>query len=660
MQRLPHCFWPLLLWGAGLVLAHHEMVLTGFAFTQSDLGDTRYVHYILEHGYRWFFGWPAHEEFWSPRFFHPAPNVAAYSEVMLGAAPFYWKWRLLRLEPDTAFQLWILTVSSLNFVSAHLLLRRGFTRSSLGAAFGAALFAYAASRINQTMHFQLFPHFWSMGCVYALVALFRTGTTERGRRRAIWIFALCAVAQLWASFYLGWFLGLGVTLALVVALVVPECRRGLFAVLRSHPATLVLASGISVVLLAPMATHFLEASEEVGMRSFQEALTMIPRPQAWFHLGRSSWLYGGLSSWPLFRSIPMEHEQRIGFGLATTAMCLAGLWRSRRDPAVRLVAVVGLVVVVMATLFGTFTLWRVVYELFPAAGAIRAVARVGLLLLIPMSLGLAVFVDDVAARGRRGLAAAVLLGLLVLAEQGQTTPSFSKAQNRADIAAIAQRIERHCDSFLFSPVRGQGPPWKYQLDAMWAQLLSGVPTLNGYSGSTPRFWRLRDVNLDTEFDEARVGAQLRNWISRRSLDPATTCWVRVALEEGPYGARLVSQRVPAKVVAGERYRASVAFENIGQLPWTRETLVRLGSQAPRDNTRWGASRVELPHDVAPGGVATFELELVAPAAPGVYTFEWRMLRENVTWFGEPSTRARIDVVAPGSLAPGSVAPDASP
>jgi hypothetical protein len=30
----------------GLILAHHEMVLHGFNFTQNDLGDTRLITYV--------------------------------------------------------------------------------------------------------------------------------------------------------------------------------------------------------------------------------------------------------------------------------------------------------------------------------------------------------------------------------------------------------------------------------------------------------------------------------------------------------------------------------------------------------------------------------------------------------------------------------------
>ena len=43
---------PVLFCIGGLLLAHHEMILTGFASVQTDPEDTRLNNYIAEHLYR--------------------------------------------------------------------------------------------------------------------------------------------------------------------------------------------------------------------------------------------------------------------------------------------------------------------------------------------------------------------------------------------------------------------------------------------------------------------------------------------------------------------------------------------------------------------------------------------------------------------------------
>src|SRR5271156_2661000 len=90
----------------GIIIAHHPMILSGFRRIQTDLADSRFIHYLLEHGYRWALREPVHRDFWSPPFFYPEPNAAAYSDALLGVGPVYWLWRALGASPDPAFALW--------------------------------------------------------------------------------------------------------------------------------------------------------------------------------------------------------------------------------------------------------------------------------------------------------------------------------------------------------------------------------------------------------------------------------------------------------------------------------------------------------------------------------------------------------------------------
>jgi hypothetical protein len=422
MQRFRDYLWPLFFCAGGLVLAHHQTLLSGFRFTQNDLGDTRFNHYLLEHGWRWLLQRPGHGQLWSPGFFYPAKNVGAYSDTLLSAVPFYAPWRLLGAAPDTAFQLWLLSAGVLNFALAYLLFTRSFKVLPLGASAGAALFAFAGVRINQTMHPQLFPQLWSVLCVYALSRLFSSDLheqTDRRRRGWIWVAGLSAAAQFWSGFYLGWFLAFGLTVGGVWALFLAPSRKALGQRVQRHPMTLALAAAASGLILVPLAQHYLAASKEVGMRSFGEALTMIPSPRAWLHLGPFSWAYGGMSQLPFFRAIPMEHEQRVGLGLVTSAACLIGVfWMGRKSPSIRLVALVALTVFLLASQLDGYTGWRWVFEYFPGAKAVRGVSRIALLLLLPMGLGLASCLNWLAARGRAAYAGAVLLSGLAQRRRG--------------------------------------------------------------------------------------------------------------------------------------------------------------------------------------------------------------------------------------------------
>lgn len=107
------------------------------------------------------------------------------------------------------------------------------------------------------------------------------------------------------------------------------------------------------------------------------------------------------------------------------------------------------------------------------------------MLLIPAALGLAGLVQFLEQKNWR--LAAWILVFVCLLEQGITTPSFDAAENRERIASIARQVDPRKEAFYYRP--GPNPPrFIYHIDAMWASLATGVPTINGYSGYNPPGW----------------------------------------------------------------------------------------------------------------------------------------------------------------------------
>ena len=80
---------PLLLLAFGLTAAFYPTLFSGFRRMQNDPGDTRHLNYILEHDYLWLTRAPLDRDLWSPPIFYPVANAAAYTELLLGALPFY-------------------------------------------------------------------------------------------------------------------------------------------------------------------------------------------------------------------------------------------------------------------------------------------------------------------------------------------------------------------------------------------------------------------------------------------------------------------------------------------------------------------------------------------------------------------------------------------
>jgi hypothetical protein len=512
--------WPLLFLAVGLAIAHHPIVFSGFRHMESNLYDGRFFNYVLEHDWRWLTGAPHHASLWSPPFFFPAPGAGAWSEILLGAAPPYFLARAIGFEMDTAYQCWILSLGVLNFAAVAALARRVMGISWLAAAAAGALFAFAGPRLAEAGwgHYQVHAQVWTVLALLAC-AIASDARSARRRRLAAALVAPCLALQLWSSVYMGWFVALALPFVAVVVLSRFEVR----AALRSGLFAPLLGGAVcGALLLVPLVARYASAADSMGLRSYGEM--QIPAWQFWLYQGDANVLYRSLAAHPLFAGFP-PGGGGLGLGPLTSALALAGFWLGRRRPWLVALGCGGLALFLLTTRFGDFTLWRWVFEWVPGAGAIRAVTRAALVVLIPVALAVGVGLERVRA------ASPVLagsLGLFCLAEQAMTLPSFDKAANRAAIEQIASRVDpRECDAFLYVAIGSAFLPWKYSIDAMWASLRSGVPTINGYTGFHPDGWNLGNSVLSSPGDEARIEAELARWVERSRLVPERICQVRL-------------------------------------------------------------------------------------------------------------------------------------
>ncbi|MCY1020057.1 S8 family serine peptidase [Pyxidicoccus sp. MSG2] len=124
--------------------------------------------------------------------------------------------------------------------------------------------------------------------------------------------------------------------------------------------------------------------------------------------------------------------------------------------------------------------------------------------------------------------------------------------------------------------------------------------------------------------------------------------VSVSVVLPPREAVFVRQTVPASVRAGEAFTVSVTMRNTGSMSWSRSAGFKLSSQNPTDNTTWGLNRVELdPNEViATGQEKTFVFTATAPGTEGSWPFQWRMLQEGLTPFGQLTPNVIITVLPP--------------
>ncbi|MFT4246720.1 MAG: Ig-like domain-containing protein, partial [Pseudomonas sp.] len=106
----------------------------------------------------------------------------------------------------------------------------------------------------------------------------------------------------------------------------------------------------------------------------------------------------------------------------------------------------------------------------------------------------------------------------------------------------------------------------------------------------------------------------------------------------------VSQSVPATMVVGQSYPVELNFRNTGNVTWKKASSYVLGSINPENNDSWGTGRVQLPSDVAPGQTVKIAFNAI-PKTAGAVNFQWKLLQENVAWFGASSSNQAVNVEA---------------
>jgi hypothetical protein len=509
-------------WMTALLLMHYPMIFSGMHRMQADLGDSRLNNYFLEHSWRWITLKPMASVFWNMPFFYPQQNTAAYSDLMLSFAPFYWCWRLAGLQPDTAFQCWMMVGTTLNFVVAIIWLR-GCCKCSWGASvIGSIFFTAAGPRATQLGHQQLQ---WQMFPMLTLIGVYQIFGDARKSHSTRWwlLLGIAIVAQFWGGFYNGWFICLGLGIASLLAMLRSETRRQLAVVIRRDIIVFFAVVVGMILLLAPAAIQYLSVMKDVGGHCYQEAQFRLAKPISWI-------LPGPFSIERLWITFPAQKlEQAVAIGLITTCVAIAGIFSGRRKPGMAILAITSLVIICLGTVFfGRYSLWWIAYYTLPGAEVIRAPARIELLLLIPAALGISQFIDHYGKQ--RQIFVAIVIALCLL-EQATVMPSYDKQEARHRIDAITDALPRDAKCFFYV---GNNPREKeqFQIDAMWASLQSGVPTLNGYSGSIPVGWKMvNDVALSNgDCKELRLDTV--EWANQWAIDPRQITIIEPVCHDG--------------------------------------------------------------------------------------------------------------------------------
>lgn len=471
--------------------------MLGFALIPGDLGDARFNEYVLEHAFKVACG-EAHS-LWDAPFFYPYPMTLAFSANHLGSAPVFIVFRFIGLDRETAFQLWYLAGYLSSFIAANIVLLR-LRASGLAAALGAFVFAFGLPALAQQNHAHLI---WRAGIPIACYFMWRFQQTRSPRM--LFAAALVTVWQLYAEIYLGVMLGMMLLAMAVFGGIampgglrnLPKCWIGQLKSLATVRA-LPWVGGIAVLIGAAlylMSHYAIVAGRFHFQRDLAEVRLMLPQWRSYL-LSDQSVLWSDISA--RFNDVPLrwEHQMFIGVG----PIVLMALMVLQRPPArmsrvvwAHLIALV--VLIVLTANVKNFSLYEAVLRI-PGLSALRSVTRMILVMLWPIAVVVAAATTQLMmnrASQSVGLSlriAAVVLAILTIGEivtAKQYGVSKADAQTRTE--AMKKQVlgalrDGETARVLLVAAGGKDGPLR-ELDAMLVAQDLNMPTMNGYSGSTP-------------------------------------------------------------------------------------------------------------------------------------------------------------------------------
>jgi len=466
-----------------------------------DLGDARFNLYILEHTFLWIS--EPNRSYMSPGIFYPYPGAMFFSDTHVGSVLVYILFRAVGISEFTSFTLWLFTGYLLTFVASHYaLLRFGF--KPLAAVTAAVIFSFSLPSLAQLGHAQLVYRFAVPLAFLSLWRYLRAGRVTDAASLAIW-----TSLQMLCSVYVGIFLILTLGVFGFWSLVLNRKLHPLSAVLRRslEDARFVVSNRSIRHWTGPMVAALLAVAVAVLLGTYQiwsvayglgkkwlEISEMVPRLQSYFQMQ-------GLPYWNfIYRKVvtavlPMANEHNLFMGLGALGLFLLGAAAAisqteprRRKNLAKTALLVLATLLVLVTMFENQTFYFFLTYV-PGLSAIRAVARISIVLMFPVSLVIAWGVHALLrspAKGARLAMLWILLAISVLEIGMFRQPSFPISEAETRIVAIVSEARRKSvgiENPILFVMGGNEAPYLVHLDAMFAAQQLGWPTANGYSSN---------------------------------------------------------------------------------------------------------------------------------------------------------------------------------
>ncbi len=485
-QKKIEYLFAILLFFFGLYYYCFRILGFDLSYTPGDFGDSRFINYVLEHGYKWLRG--IEPDFWRANFMYPLKDNIAISDSMAGSLPIYALFRFMGIDVEPSYQLWWLSCCILNFWFCFIAFKKiGF--SPFLSAIGAYAFAFGINNFNQFVHLQFNCKFF----VPIAIALFYSFVKDPKQKYFI-LLLLTTVLQFYCSAYIAIFLILFMILFGALYLAFKDNRQVFFAALNKKLIMrLSIATIISLLLIMLLALPYHSMARMIGYQKYANIVSSLPTFFSYFLP------VDGSITWQFLRDTPAReyplwylHELfaggfcYLGFLIAFVHILYSLIKKQKINFLSALLCIVCFVfILIFSKTESQHSIFKIL-QFFPGFGSMRLTCRFMIITNFIM-IWLSLYYFNKATKGK-AIILSILLSLLVIGDNlfdAEKTPrSLTKTRiERTENMCALIKEKNTANNKIIAVLNLKDDLEFFHLDVMLATQKLNLYTLNGYSST---------------------------------------------------------------------------------------------------------------------------------------------------------------------------------
>lgn len=489
-----------------LILLISEIIFfRNILFTSGLIGtrlDARYTNVIVEHIFRFISG--KDKIFEMQSFFPYIEWGYKSSDLLLVNGIFHSLFRFCGLDIYSSYKFALVMIHTLGTFSMFYLLNKTLNIKSTWCVIGTYIFSFSNIYAIKMYHTQLIT--FSLLPILVILLINYFYNINNRKRRSIFMFSLITMMAVivYTSWYMLYFFCLFIALFLVVTFI--YCCINKYNILKKVDLvnTLIVDLFIyliyGIIVLIPFVYIYLPALISNGDSwEWDYICEYVPTLFDLFNYSWDSLLFGHF-----FTYDPLDTTEVLGgISIPVIILFFVSLYYVIKNKAKNAINIELLVAVTCIVLFiislkidnTNYSLWYFIYKFLPGGSAIRAIGRVWLFLLLPISI----FISFVCHKyfklktDKITMLASIITLVIVMIFEARSEGVYSKWDSDTEIFVmntIGENIPKDCVVFFIynsSDEFDDGDVSEsHNVDAMAMAQQYGLFTINGYTGVFPK------------------------------------------------------------------------------------------------------------------------------------------------------------------------------